>query len=78
MMPIKKEGRMSHHKHHEKLEKLKEAIKSSKELSEEQKSNALAHIEEWYEEDKAFGTLIEALVEKFAELEPIFSELGLI
>ncbi len=69
---------MPHHKHHEKLEKLKEAIRSSKELSEEQKSNALAHVEEWYEEDKAFGSLIETLVEKFAELEPIFSELGLI
>jgi len=69
---------MPHHKHHEKLEKLKEAIKNSEELSEEQKSNALAHIEEWYEEDKAFGALIEALIEKFSELEPIFAELGLI
>jgi hypothetical protein len=69
---------MAHHKHHEKLEKLKEAIKNSDKLSEEEKSNALAHIEEWYEEDKAFGTLIETLTEKFAALEPIFAELGLI
>jgi hypothetical protein len=69
---------MPHHKHHEKLEKLKEAIRSSDKLTEEQKSNALAHIEEWYEEDKAFGALIESLIEKFAELEPIFAELGLI
>ncbi|WP_456322675.1 hypothetical protein [Hydrogenimonas sp.] len=69
---------MPHHKHHEKLEQLKEAIRNSDKLTEEQKSNALAHIEEWYEEDKAFGTLIESLIEKFAELEPIFAELGLI
>jgi hypothetical protein len=69
---------MPHHKHHEKLEKLKEAIRNSDKLTEEEKSNALAHIEEWYEEDKAFGLLIETLVEKFAALEPIFAELGLL
>ncbi|BDY12358.1 hypothetical protein [Hydrogenimonas cancrithermarum] len=69
---------MPHHKDHEKLESLKEAIRNSDKLTEEQKSNALAHIEEWYEEDKAFGTLIEALIEKFAELKPVFAELGLI
>ncbi len=69
---------MPHHKHHEKLQALKEAIKNNDKLTDEQKSNALAHIEEWYEEDRAFGTLVESLVEKFAELEPIFAELGLI
>jgi len=69
---------MPHHKHHEKLEQLKEAIRNSDKLSEEEKNNALAHIEEWYEEDKAFGTLLETLVEKFAALEPILAELGLI
>ena len=69
---------MPHHKHHEKLEALKTAIRNSDKLSEEEKNNALAHIEEWYEEDKAFGTLLETLVEKFAALEPILAELGLI
>jgi len=69
---------MPRHKHHEKLEALKQAIRNSDKLSEEEKSNALAHIEEWYEEDKAFGTLIEALTEKFAALEPIFAEMGLL
>ncbi len=78
MIRVKKEIGMAHHKHHEKLEKIKEAIRDSKELTEEQKSNALAHVEEWYAEDKAFGSLIEGLIEKFAELEPIFSEMGLI
>ncbi len=78
-MQIGRKGEsVSHHKHHDKLEKIKEAIINSKDLSEEQKSNALAHIEEWYKEDKAYGVLIEGLIEKFAELEPIFSELGLI
>ncbi len=69
---------MGHHKHHEKLEAVKEAIRNSGSLSEEEKSNALAHIEEWYKEDRAFGALIETLVEKFAALEPIFAEMGLI
>ena len=69
---------MPSHKHHEKLEALKEAIRNSDKLSEEEKSNALAHIEEWYEEDRAFGALLETLTEKFAALEPIFAELGLI
>ena len=69
---------MAHHKHHEKLEEIKTAILKSDKLSEEEKSNAIAHVEEWYEEDKAFGTLIEELTEKFAVLEPIFAELGLL
>ena len=69
---------MPHHKHHEKLEALKEAIRNSDRLSDAEKSNALEHIEEWYEEDKAFGTLLETLVEKFAALEPILADLGLI
>ncbi len=69
---------MAHHKHHEKLEEIKAAILKSDKLSEEEKSNAIAHVEEWYEEDKAFGTLIEELTEKFAVLEPIFAELGLL
>jgi hypothetical protein len=69
---------MPHHKHHEKLEAIKDAILRSETLSEEQKNNALAHIEAWYQEDKASGAFIEALVEKFTELKPIFAELGLI
>ncbi|WP_300369043.1 hypothetical protein [Hydrogenimonas sp.] len=69
---------MPHHKHHEKLDQLKTAIEKSEKLSEEEKSNAIAHLEEWYEEDKAFGTLIEELTQKFAVLEPIFAELGLL
>jgi len=71
---------MPHHKHHEKLEALKEAIKKSPELSEEEKSNALAHIEEWYIEDQADRVVPQMIKEKLleisAKLEPILAELG--
>ena len=69
---------MSSHKHHEHLEKIKDAIKNSKELSEEEKSNSLKHIEEWVSEDAASGTLYEELVKITEKLDPILSELGLI
>ncbi len=71
-----------HHKHHEKLEKLKEAIKAHKELNEEEKSNAIAHIEEWYIEDKADKVIWQDLKEKLLEIsskiEPVLKEIGLI
>ncbi|BCD59388.1 MULTISPECIES: hypothetical protein [unclassified Nitratiruptor] len=71
---------MPHHKHHEKLEKLKEAIKNSSHLSEEEKSNALAHIEEWYTEDQADKVVWDMLKQKLldisAKIEPILAELG--
>ena len=73
---------MPHHKHHEKLEKIKEAIKNSPHLSEEEKSNALAHIEEWYLEDQAdryFWQMVkEKLLEISAKIEPILAEVGLL
>lgn len=69
---------MSSHKHHEHLEKIKQAIKNSKELSEEEKSNSLKHIEEWIAEDKAAGTLYEELLKLTEKFEPILAELGLI
>ncbi len=71
-----------HHKHHEKLEKLKEAIKTHPHLSEEEKSNAIAHIEEWYIEDKAdkvvWNDLKEKLTQISSKIEPILKEIGLI
>ena len=59
------------------LEKIKEAIDRS-ELSEEEKSNSFKHIEEWYEEDRAFGALYEKLSEISPKIEAILNELGLI
>jgi hypothetical protein len=61
----------------EHLEKIKEAIDRS-ELSEEEKSNSFKHIEEWYEEDRAFGTLYEKLSEISPKIEALLNELGLI
>ncbi|MRI57956.1 MAG: hypothetical protein C6H99_00440 [Epsilonproteobacteria bacterium] len=71
---------MPHHKHHEKLEKIKEAIQNNPDLSEEEKSQAMKLIEEWYIEDQAdqyFWTMVkEKLLEISAKIEPILAELG--
>ncbi len=64
--------------HKEKLEKIKDAIKNSKSLSEEEKSNSLKHIEEWRLEDKAEGLFYEELANISDKLKPILKELGLI
>ncbi len=69
---------MSSHKHHEHLERIKDAVINSKELSEEEKSNTLKHIEEWLAEDKASGLLYEELLNITNKIEPILAELGLI
>ena len=69
---------MASHKHHEHLEKIKDAVKNSAELTEEEKSNTLKHIEEWIAEDKASGTLYEELTSITTKIEPLLAELGLI
>lgn len=73
---------MAHHKHHEKLQKIKEAIQNSPELSEEEKSNAIAHIKEWYAEDQAdkyFWDMVKKkLLDISAKIEPILAEVGLL
>jgi len=61
----------------EHLERIKDAIKNS-DLSEEEKSDAWRRIEEWYAEDRAFGTLYEKLAEISPKIEAILAELGLI
>jgi len=66
-----------HHKSKEHIEKIKENIEKL-ELPEEEKSNAWKHIEEWYEEDKAFGSLIGELSKLSPKIEAILVEMGLI
>jgi len=61
----------------EHLEQIKEKIGNA-DLSEEEKSNSFKHIEEWYAEDKAFGTLYEKLAEISPKIESILAEMGLI
>ena len=60
------------------IEKIKERIEESKELNQEEKSNTIKHIEEWYAEDKAFGTFIADLAKISPKIEAILIELGLI
>jgi len=60
------------------LERIKENIDRSNELSEEEKSNSFKHIEEWYAQDKAWGTFINELAQISPKIEAILAELGLI
>jgi len=62
----------------EHLERIKEKIDKLDELSEDEKSSSFKHIEEWYAEDKAFGTLYSKLSEISPRIEALLSELGLI
>jgi len=61
-----------------KLDTIKETINGSDKFSEEQKSSSFKIIEEWAEEDKAFGILYEKLAEISVDIKPILAELGLI
>ncbi len=60
------------------LERIKENIDKSNKLTEEEKSNSFKHIEEWYAEDKAWGTFINELAQISPKVEAILAELGLI
>ena len=69
---------MSSHKHHEHLSKIKDAVTNSQELSEDEKTNTIKHIDEWLLEDKAEGTFLEELIELASGIRPILVELGLL
>jgi len=68
---------MSSHKHHEHLTYIKNAIAQTDELNESQKSSSVKIIEEWYEEDKAMGTLKNELLKISIFFEEVFSEMGI-
>lgn len=68
---------MSAHKHKEHLAKIKDAVAKSDKLDDKQKSDSVKKIEEWEEEDKAFGILEEELLDISEYFEVIFAELGL-
>ncbi len=59
------------------LEHIKENIDKIG-LSEEEKSNAWRHIEEWYAEDQAWGTFINELARISPKIEAFLIDLGLI
>ena len=68
---------MSSQKKQKHLEEIKEHI-DKLELSEEEKSDSFKRIEEWYREDRSFGTLYQELAQISPKIEALFAELGLI
>jgi len=68
---------MPSHKHHERLQSIKERIIASDELSETEKSEGVKRVEEWIAEDKGFGLLYEELIRLSSKFDPLFKELGL-
>jgi len=65
-------------KKHETVRKIKSAVDASKDLTQDEKSQSIKHIDEWIKEDKAEGILYKRLVTLSAKMEPILAELGLI
>ena len=64
---------------HKKLENIKETIKTTDKLNEQQKKDSLEKIEEWILYNEAFGTLKNALFEIDENFfDALFTELGLI
>jgi len=61
-----------------KYKKLKEAIKQTDKLSEDEKTQSVKHIEEWMTEDRAFGLIYDELVEVNIAFKEIFKEMGLV
>ncbi|EIF51849.1 MULTISPECIES: hypothetical protein [Sulfurovum] len=60
------------------LEKIKDTIDKSQTLSEEEKSDSMKRIEEWYREDMASGTFMQELSELSPTIKALMAELGLI
>jgi hypothetical protein len=60
------------------LEKIKENIDKSNALTEEEKSDSMKRIEEWYREDMAWGTFMKELSEISPTIKALLAELGLI
>ncbi len=69
---------MSSHKHHEHLEKIKDAVINSKELSENEKTDTIKRIDEWLLEDKAEGIFVDELIKIASGIRPILVEMGLL
>ncbi len=60
------------------LEKIKDSIDRSDTLTEEEKSDSVKRIEEWYREDMASGTFMQELSELSPTIKAFLAELGLI
>lgn len=60
------------------LEKIKETIDRSDALTEEEKSDSMKRIEEWYREDMAWGRFMKELSEISPTVKALLAELGLL
>ena len=60
------------------LETIKENIDKSDALSQEEKSDSMKRIEEWYAEDKAWEALMAELSELSPKVKTILADLGLL
>jgi len=60
------------------LEMIKESIDKSDTLTQEEKSDSMRRIEEWYREDMASGTFLQELSELSPTIKALLAELGLI
>ena len=60
------------------MELIKENVDRSNTLSEEEKSDSMKRIEEWYAEDQAWGTFISELSEISPKVKSILASLGLL
>jgi len=70
--------KMSSHKNHENLEKIKNAVASAEHLNENEKSETIQRIDEWIMEDKAEGLFYEELLEITQGMKSILKDLGFI
>ncbi len=62
----------------EKIEKVISKIEESKDIAAENKPLIIQKIKEWKEEDNAVSDIVLKLENWWLEVEPIFSEMGLI
>lgn len=60
------------------LETIKENIDKTDALSEEEKSDSMKRIEEWYAEDQAWEALMVRLSEVSPKVKTVLADLGLI
>jgi hypothetical protein len=60
------------------LESIKENIDKSDALSQEEKSDSMKRIEEWYAEDRAWEALMAELSELSPKVKTILADLGLL
>ncbi len=60
------------------LEIIKQNVDKSDALSQEEKSDSMRRIEQWYAEDQAWGTLIADLSEISPKVKAILGSLGLL